>query len=69
MTVLGILIFLAGVGSLGYGIYSNNNMDIRVDKLFNEGVKDPGTLFIVLGVVGLILGLVLIIVGAINRKV
>ncbi|GEM_PF-3039778 len=75
MAILGILMIIAGVGGVGYGIYQNNALpeaqqllDEAGNLLQGKTPSSPGTLFIIIGAVVAVLGVILAIIGALKKK-
>ena len=68
MLVLGILLLLGGAGSLIWGFMQNNNAEAQLRSLLSSGQMDPGTIFIIVGAVCAVLGLILTIIGATKKK-
>lgn len=55
---VGILLIISGLFSTCYGIDMNNSYEAQWDAFWGSGNFDPGTTWIVVGAVGLILGLI-----------
>lgn len=64
----GILLLIAGLISVCYGISMNNSYSAQWDAFWNNGSSDPGTAWIVIGAVGLVLGLILITSALFKNK-
>lgn len=62
MLMIGILLMLAGAGSTIFGIVQNNDLERQMESIFESGTANPGTVWIVVGAVALIAGIVLVIV-------
>ena len=65
--VAGILV-LAGFGSIVHGVNLNNNILSQVQSLFSSGSKNPGTTWIIVGVLGIIVGLIMAFCGYKKRN-
>lgn len=63
MFILGIILAIAGAGSLIYGILQNNSVEAQLSSLFSSGSVDPGTLWIIVGVIAAVIGIVLLVAG------
>lgn len=66
--VFGLILFLAGVVALVYGISMNNSLEHQLDSFFSSGSTDPGTVWIVLGAICGVAGVMGIIGAFVNRK-
>ena len=66
MLIIGIILLLAGSGSLIYGITQNNSGSAQWKSLLSSGSTNPGTVFIVIGAIAAVVGLVLVIIGAMS---
>ena len=62
MIIIGLILIVAGVISAIYGSNLNNSISAQLTSLFSTGSTNPGTMFIVLGVIGMVVGLILILV-------
>ena len=67
MTIAGAILIALGIGSTIYGFYLNNSMEAQLNSLFNSGNVDPGTVWIVVGIIALVIGIVLLFLG-ISKK-
>ena len=61
MKFLGIILSILGCLSSIYGINLNNSFEAQLTSLFSNGSKNPGTTWIVIGVIIAIIGIVLIL--------
>ena len=59
----GAVLIVLGIGALGYGLYLNNSVEAQLNAFFSSGTVDPGTPWIIGGVIGLIIGVILLIIG------
>ena len=66
--IVGILLMLGGAGSLIYGIMSNADLINRARSFFTGANKNPGTVFIIIGIVALVIGLIVTIIAATRKK-
>lgn len=63
MFILGIILIIAGIGCAGYGYMQNNSLEVQVNSFLSSGSVNPGTLFIVIGVILLVVGIIICVVG------
>ena len=68
MIVGGIILMICGLVSLISGISANNNPMAQLQSAFSGGGGDPGTIWIVLGIIALIGGGILTSYGLKNKK-
>jgi hypothetical protein len=68
MLALGIILIIAGAGSAIYGFISNNSWESQLSSLLSSGSVNPGTMWIIIGVVAIIIGIIIAIVGASKKK-
>ena len=68
MTISGIILSIAGVVSLILGIVKNNNVESQLESIFENGVANPGTPFIIVGAIAAVIGIVLVIAGMSKKK-
>lgn len=62
MIILSVILMLAGAASAVFGIIQNNDMELQMESIFSDGVANPGTVWIVVGAVALIVGIILLII-------
>ena len=55
-----LLFSAGGIGAIIHGCNLNNSVDAQCDSIWNNGSKDPGTVWIILGAVAVAIGLVLL---------
>lgn len=60
---LGIVFIVAGIGCAGYGFMQNNSLEAQLNSITSSGTANPGTMFIVIGVILLVVGIILCVVG------
>lgn len=63
MIIIGILLLCGGGGLAIYGNSLNNSFEARWESLWTNGSTDPGSTYIILGIVLAVLGLVLLLYG------
>jgi DNA-directed RNA polymerase subunit RPC12/RpoP len=63
MTIFGVIFVLSGIGSIIYGVNLNNNLASQLKSLWNSGSTNPGTTYIIIGVIAIIVGLIMIYAG------
>ena len=61
MLFFGSILFLLGVVSTIFGITKNNDAEAQLEYLFEKGKTNPGTIFIIIGVLLILAGAALII--------
>ena len=59
----GAILIVLGIGALSYGLHLNNSVEAQLSAFFSSGTVDPGTPWVIGGVIGLIVGAILLIVG------
>lgn len=64
MKVLGIVCIVLGGIAAVFGYMQNNSLESQLSSLFTSGAINPGTPFIVIGIVAVILGVVLCVLGS-----
>ena len=68
MCIIGILLLIVGVAGCIYGYILNNSWEAQLVSLLEYGYLDPGTIFIIIGVLCAVLGVVFIILGVTKKK-
>lgn len=68
MIAAGIVLLILGAISTIAGITVNNDLEIQLEHFWNTGRTNPGTVWIVLGVVALAVGIVLLILGITKKN-
>lgn len=63
MIIIGIILMLLGLVCYICGDAINNDMDRQMESLFNNGVTNPGSMYVTLGIVILIVGIIFLITG------
>ncbi|MCL2138037.1 MAG: DUF3185 family protein [Treponema sp.] len=63
MILFGVILSIAGIASLIWGIYANNSLEQQFSSVMSGGSGNPGTIFIIIGAVVLVIGIVLLIMG------
>lgn len=66
--VMGLIFIISGIISIVYGVNQNNSFAAQFESLFSSGSLDPGTPFIVIGVIGIVIGFIIIIVGYVKSQ-
>jgi len=67
MIVAGIILSGAGVGLIIYGITLYNSLSSQLKSLFSRDSTNPGTVYIVSGIVILVGGAILLIIGLLKK--
>lgn len=65
--IIGLILFFGGCYSLYYGITQNNSLEAQLSSLFS-GATNPGTIFVVLGAIALVIGIALFIWGVASNS-
>lgn len=68
MLVLSVILMLAGCASLAYGIIQNNDVEKQLESLFEKGSVNPGNVWIAIGAIALVIGIVLLIFHFVKRQ-
>ncbi len=58
MFILGIILIIAGLGCAGFGFIQNNSLEAQINSLLSSGTANPGTMFIIIGAVLIVVGVV-----------
>lgn len=67
MIIAGAILLSLGLGSLIYGVHLNNSVEAQLNALFSSGNVDPGTGWIVAGIIALVVGIAFLVVGIIKK--
>ena len=62
LLIIGVILALAGIISTIFGIVQNGDVEAQAEALLTGGSANPGTIWIILGAIALIAGIVLVIV-------
>ena len=68
MLISSAIFLILGIASAVYGISQNNNMEAQMRNLFEHGRVNPGTPYVVVGIVLVVIGIILLIVGLKKQK-
>lgn len=68
MVIIGIILMVAGAISAIYGVTQNSSLEAQLGSFLSSGSVNPGTPWIVIGVIALLVGLVLLIMGLRKKK-
>lgn len=63
MFILGIILIIAGIGCAGYGYMQNNSLEAQFTSIMSSGTTNPGTMFIIIGVILLVVGIIICVAG------
>lgn len=69
MVGFGVILLIGGSISLIYGILQNNSGSAQLNSLLTNGSANPGTVFIVIGAIAVVAGLLMIILGSLSKTV
>ena len=61
MGALGVLAIIVGAILTIVGFVMNNSIEAQLTSLFSTGSTDPGTIFIVIGIIVLVVGILLVV--------
>ena len=65
MIIIGSILFIVGLVFIIHGSTLNNSLEAMIRRNSTQ----PGTVFIVLGIIGLIAGIILLIIGIIKKSI
>ncbi len=68
LIILGILMMAGGAGCAIHGVELNSSVEAQLTSMLTSGSANPGTSWIIIGVVVAIIGLILLIVGAVKKN-
>lgn len=68
MLVFSTILIILGIISTVYGFHLNNDWEAQLEYLFNSGKSDPGTTWIVIGIIALVIGIVLLVTSLAKRQ-
>lgn len=68
MIAVGVIMMIIGAAGCFYGITQNNSFEAQLNSFFSSGTTNPGTPFVVGGVLLLLIGLVLLIAGCVRKS-
>ena len=63
MFVIGVILILAGAGSMFYANLQNTDLGSQFDALVSSGSTNPGDIFLYAGAAAVIIGLLLVVAG------
>ena len=67
MLILGIILICAGAASYIYGEQINNNIGMQLERFYNTGSTNPGSIYVTIGIVVAVIGLIFTIIGIIKK--
>jgi hypothetical protein len=67
--LIGAIIAIAGVGSLIYGITQNNDLEAQMSSVLLAGKANPGTVWIIIGIIAIIIGIAIVYNAQKNKNV
>ncbi len=68
MTILGVILLIAGVISAVYGGILNNSIEAQLESLLTKGSANPGSVWLYVGIAAAVIGVILIVVGLKKRS-
>jgi uncharacterized membrane protein len=63
LIVLGVILTLVGIISIIHGVNLNNSILTQIQNIFGSKPANPGTTYIILGILGVIAGSIMIFYG------
>lgn len=63
MVVLSVILMLGGAISVILGIMQNNSLEAQLASVISSGKTNPGTMWIVIGVIAVVVGIILLVVS------
>ncbi|MDR0472592.1 MAG: zinc-ribbon domain-containing protein [Treponema sp.] len=67
MIVAGIILSVIGIVLIKHGSDLNNSISAQISSYFSKGSTNPGTFYIVFGILGLVAGVILLIIGLLKK--
>jgi predicted Zn-ribbon and HTH transcriptional regulator len=61
MYILGAIIIALGIGSVFYGNELNSSIEAQMEAVWNTGKANPGNIWLILGAIAIVIGVILII--------
>lgn len=61
MGALGVLAIIVGAILTIVGFVMNNSLEAQLASIFSSGSTNPGTIFIVIGIILLVIGILLVV--------
>ncbi|MBE6618811.1 MAG: zinc-ribbon domain-containing protein [Ruminococcaceae bacterium] len=68
MITLGVISLIAGIFLYMTGNSMNNDVKAQLESFFNDGVTNPGSDYETFGVILIVLGIIFIIIGTVNKR-
>lgn len=68
LVIIGIILIVLGAGGSIFGFIQNNSIEAQMKSLFRSGNTNPGTVFIIIGAVLAVIGIILFIKGLSNKR-
>lgn len=68
MIIAGAILIALGIGSTILGFYLNNSMEAQLNALFGRGDVDPGTGWVIAGIIALVIGIVVLAFGITKKS-
>lgn len=67
LIIIGIIFIFSGFVTFVMGDTMNNDMDMQMESLFNNGTTNPGDEIVYAGVACLVIGLVMLVIGIVGQ--
>lgn len=68
MIAFGIFMLIGGIISAIYGVYLNNDVSSQLESFFSSGNTNPGDIFLYIGIIVAVLGVVFIFIGSVKNS-
>ncbi len=68
MTLIGIILLIAGIVCALYGNSLNHSVEAQLESLFSNGAANPGDVYLYPGVIAAVIGLVILAVNLSGKK-
>lgn len=68
MIIAGIILIVVGAATIIYGVSLNNSVEAQLEALLGSGTTDPGTIWIIIGAVAAVIGVILLITGMTKKS-
>ena len=66
MIIWGIVLTIFGAIFYHNGVQTNNSLEAQMESIFNDGVSNPGSTNVTIGVILMLVGILLVIIGIVN---
>ena len=66
--IIGIIVFILGIASTIYGNNLNNDFEAQLSSLFGSGQRNPGNIYMILGIVCAVIGVILVVFWFVKKE-